>query len=152
MSSSQTLPASSTKPLRAASSALATTPSQPNPFPFFPQADTLGPHTNARNSISLIRLLHTSLYTAGWGLQPSAISKRPPRTRLDRRSSKKPRYILPHLVLPKWPVVPAFRTPIVQRVPDPLAGKNLGQPVRRPTLLPRPRARSQVNIAGSQLP
>jgi len=64
---------------------------------------------------------------------------------------KQARHVFAHLVFPIRPVVPAFRTPVVQRMPDSLARKNLGQAVRGAAILPLAGTRAEVNVAGGKL-
>src|SRR5260370_22643391 len=68
-----------------------------------------------------------------------------------KSASKKLRNIFAHLVLPIRPVVAALRAPIVQQVPDSLAGKNFREAVRGSTVLPRARAGGNVNVATGNL-
>jgi len=61
-------------------------------------------------------------------------------------------YIFAHLMLPVGPVVAAFRTPVVQRMPDSLARKNLGQAIRGAAVLPLAGTRAEVDVARGKLP
>src|SRR5579864_1056293 len=66
--------------------------------------------------------------------------------------SEQPAYIFPHLMLPIRPVVPAFRTPVVQRMPNPFARKDLRQTIGRSAILPLPGSCTNVDVARGQLP
>src|ERR1700722_566121 len=87
---------------------------------------------------------------------PSAASgtskhERKPPTRFSGSVLEKPAYVFAHLMLPIRPVVPALRAPVVQRMPDALARKDLGQPIRRPAVLPLTCAGADMDVARGQL-
>src|SRR5204863_9683894 len=59
--------------------------------------------------------------------------------------------VLAHLVFPIRPVVAALRTPVVERVADPLAGENFREAVGGPAVLPGTRTGADVNVATGDL-
>src|SRR6266404_2664830 len=65
--------------------------------------------------------------------------------------SEKPRDVFPHHVLPIRPVVPAFRAPVIERMPDAFPAEDFGEAVRRAGVLPLPGAGGDMNVAGGKL-
>ena len=59
--------------------------------------------------------------------------------------------VFAHLVLPVWPIVSAFRAPIVEGMANSLVGENSGEMVSRAGIFPGASARGEMNIAGSEL-
>ena len=59
--------------------------------------------------------------------------------------------VLAHFVLPEGPIVAALWSPIINGVVNLFIGKNLGEAIGRPTVLPGSGAGNEVNIAGSEL-
>src|SRR6266481_8413508 len=55
--------------------------------------------------------------------------------------------VLPHLVMPVGPFVPALRAPVVEMMSDAAIPKNLGHSVGRPAILPRTTAGHEPDIA-----
>src|SRR6266478_9236856 len=66
-------------------------------------------------------------------------------------TSEQMRQVFAHLVFPVRPVVAALRAPVVQRVPDPFAGKNFREAVGRAAVLPRTRTGAEVNVTTCDL-
>ena len=59
--------------------------------------------------------------------------------------------VLPHLVMPIGPLVPAFRTPVVQMMGNPAAGEHPRHFVGRAAVFPRATAGGQVDVAAPVL-
>src|SRR5438128_4605719 len=55
--------------------------------------------------------------------------------------------VLPHLVMPVGPFVPALRAPVVQMMCDAAVPEDLGHSVGRPAVLPRTTAGHEVDVA-----
>src|SRR5580704_2636543 len=64
---------------------------------------------------------------------------------------EKPANVLAHLMLPIRPVMPALRAPVVQRMPNSLAGEDFGQSISRAAVLPLTSTRADVNVARGEL-
>src|SRR6266403_4346229 len=60
-------------------------------------------------------------------------------------------YVLPHLVMPVGPFVPALRAPVVKMMRNAAIPKNLGHSVGRAAVLPRSTAGREVDVATRQL-
>src|ERR1700720_1021269 len=85
----------------------------------------------------------TSSRTSAW---PEDVLSSPPKS-----NSEKLRDVLAHLVLPVRPVMAALRSPVVERVADPLAGQNFREAVGGPAVLPGARTGADVNVATGDL-
>ena len=68
-----------------------------------------------------------------------------------RLPSEKPADILPHLVFPVRPVVPALLAPVVEMVRDAAAREDFRETIRGPAVFPRPAAGGDVDVAGGEL-
>src|SRR5215472_16759328 len=55
--------------------------------------------------------------------------------------------VLPHLVMPVGPFVPALRAPVVQMMSNAAIPEDLGHSVGRPAVLPRTTAGYEVDVA-----
>ena len=62
-----------------------------------------------------------------------------------------PADVFPHLVMPVWPIVSAFRAPVVQVMSDAAVSEDFRHPVGRSAVLPRTRAGHQPDVATSVL-
>src|SRR6478672_5105932 len=56
-------------------------------------------------------------------------------------------HVFPHLVMPVWPFVSAFRAPVVQMMSDAAIPEDLRHSVGRSTVLPRTTAGHEPDIA-----
>ena len=56
-------------------------------------------------------------------------------------------HVLPHLVMPVRPFVPALRTPIIEMMSNAAIPQNLGHSIGGPTVLPWTRAGHEPDVA-----